>query len=201
MPTLSILSFPDTTTRGKLYARRRNVRISLFPFECGTACLPRITTERAHNLIGGLLSRPVGTCAWQQRHVAAQTNGLPKRKTWELHARPCSNSPDTSMRLKKLGAVERTRTSTGVSPQRPQRCASTSSATTAHYLASLDAEVIAKLPTSHKPRLIGAAPSYSRPTVQKKAPSELIGSQVRAAQVMTLLWPSPVSGRSPKKIR
>jgi hypothetical protein len=30
-----------------------------------------------------------------------------------------------------LGAVEKTRTSTGVSPQRPQRCASTSSATTA----------------------------------------------------------------------
>ncbi len=32
---------------------------------------------------------------------------------------------------KKSGAVEKTRTSTGVTPQRPQRCASTNSATTA----------------------------------------------------------------------
>ena len=30
------------------------------------------------------------------------------------------------------GAVEKTRTSTGVTPQRPQRCASTNSATAAH---------------------------------------------------------------------
>ena len=30
------------------------------------------------------------------------------------------------------GAVEKTRTSTGFRPQRPQRCASTNSATTAH---------------------------------------------------------------------
>ncbi len=30
-----------------------------------------------------------------------------------------------------IGAVEKTRTSTGVTPQRPQRCASTNSATTA----------------------------------------------------------------------
>ncbi len=30
-----------------------------------------------------------------------------------------------------FGAVEKTRTSTGVTPQRPQRCASTNSATTA----------------------------------------------------------------------
>ena len=32
---------------------------------------------------------------------------------------------------KDIGAVEKTRTSTGFRPQRPQRCASTSSATTA----------------------------------------------------------------------
>ena len=32
------------------------------------------------------------------------------------------------------GAVEKTRTSTGVSPQRPQRCASTNSATTALFV-------------------------------------------------------------------
>ncbi len=31
------------------------------------------------------------------------------------------------------GAAEKTRTSTGISPQRPQRCASTSSATAAHF--------------------------------------------------------------------
>jgi hypothetical protein len=31
----------------------------------------------------------------------------------------------------QAGAVEKTRTSTGVTPQRPQRCASTNSATTA----------------------------------------------------------------------
>ena len=33
--------------------------------------------------------------------------------------------------LRSYGAVEKTRTSTGVTPQRPQRCASTNSATTA----------------------------------------------------------------------
>src|SRR3546814_18689571 len=33
---------------------------------------------------------------------------------------------------KDIGAVEKTRTSTAFRPQRPQRCASTSSATTAH---------------------------------------------------------------------
>ena len=33
--------------------------------------------------------------------------------------------------LKKNGATEKTRTSTGVTPQRPQRCASTNSATVA----------------------------------------------------------------------
>src|SRR3546814_479859 len=34
---------------------------------------------------------------------------------------------------KDIGAVEKTRTSTAFRPQRPQRCASTSSATTAHH--------------------------------------------------------------------
>ena len=33
-----------------------------------------------------------------------------------------------------IGAAEKTRTSTGVTPQRPQRCASTNSATAAHRM-------------------------------------------------------------------
>src|SRR3546814_13011955 len=37
------------------------------------------------------------------------------------------------MKSKDDGAVEKTRTSTAFRPQRPQRCASTSSATTAHH--------------------------------------------------------------------
>ena len=38
---------------------------------------------------------------------------------------------NTNKYQKKNGAAEKTRTSTGVSPQRPQRCASTNSATAA----------------------------------------------------------------------
>ena len=41
------------------------------------------------------------------------------------------------MYLEFDGAVEKTRTSTGVTPQRPQRCASTNSATTALALAGM----------------------------------------------------------------
>ena len=53
------------------------------------------------------------------------------------------------------GAVEKTRTSTGVTPQRPQRCASTSSATTA--LAGL----LAKAPGLDKARSSGSgAPQF-----------------------------------------
>ena len=43
----------------------------------------------------------------------------------------CPFSECIGVTKNKIGAVEKTRTSTGVSPQRPQRCASTSSATTA----------------------------------------------------------------------
>ena len=53
-------------------------------------------------------------------------------------AQNCAVSDSSSYSIRDLicryglfGAVEKTRTSTGVSPQRPQRCASTSSATTA----------------------------------------------------------------------
>ena len=54
-----------------------------------------------------------------------------------INTAECGRSPDTpELRLwlsfsGKIGAVEKTRTSTGVTPQRPQRCASTNSATTA----------------------------------------------------------------------
>src|SRR5690606_14086288 len=49
--------------------------------------------------------------------------------------RPCGAIPDCCRFLKsyRTGAVEKTRTSTAFRPQRPQRCASTSSATTAHH--------------------------------------------------------------------
>ena len=43
---------------------------------------------------------------------------------------PAWGRPRTDL-AKNSGAVEKTRTSTGVTPQRPQRCASTNSATTA----------------------------------------------------------------------
>ena len=61
-------------------------------------------------------------------------------------ARNCTGSgacPMTGADMKGIprlsGAVEKTRTSTGFRPQRPQRCASTSSATTAHQGGGADA--------------------------------------------------------------
>ena len=46
----------------------------------------------------------------------------------------CSRTAPNIFRRNGSGAVEKIRTSTGFTPQRPQRCASTSSATTAHEI-------------------------------------------------------------------
>jgi hypothetical protein len=59
------------------------------------------------------------------------------RRANAVTERPAATlSPDLSLFFQSLagpnGAVEKTRTSTAFRPQRPQRCASTSSATTAH---------------------------------------------------------------------
>ena len=44
-----------------------------------------------------------------------------------------AKGPLVSAGLFRTGAVEKTRTSTGLPPQRPQRCASTNSATAARF--------------------------------------------------------------------
>ena len=68
------------------------------------------------------------------------------------------------MICKNYGAVEKTRTSTAFRPQRPQRCASTSSATTARH------EIGSKEPRC---RWQGAAPSKGLGSAQSAPPSRM----------------------------
>ena len=61
---------------------------------------------------------------------SANKDGAGEKNNLEPNLRSSSPKGD---RASKDGAVEKTRTSTGFIPQRPQRCASTNSATTAIF--------------------------------------------------------------------
>ena len=78
-------------------------------------------------------SQRQGACAFReislQNSLIAGKFKSESRKRWRYRAR---YRPEASGFSGLCGAVEKTRTSTAFRPQRPQRCASTSSATTAH---------------------------------------------------------------------
>ena len=78
--------------------------------------------------------KSTGTDGDDQRQRSPRAVRGPARLIW------CSIILDS-------GAVEKTRTSTEFPPQRPQRCASTSSATTACLLASSYLGMIASIPS------------------------------------------------------
>ncbi len=66
------------------------------------------------------------------RHTLAPHWANPAEFPEEFSPGPCK-LPEQYRHIGLLGAVEKTRTSTAFRPQRPQRCASTSSATTARH--------------------------------------------------------------------
>ena len=88
---------------------------------------PRSSPAKSVVRLGVLRLRAGGSAIAARRRI--------NQVVWHDFARrrPVGNMPCISM-IWKNGAVEKTRTSTGFRPQRPQRCASTSSATTARRI-------------------------------------------------------------------
>ena len=82
-------------------------------------------------LVAGEVDPKTALGRWWRMPIRIRSGGLgrdspsPSRRVFR-----CNRPPDDRLTA-KTGAVEKTRTSTAFRPQRPQRCASTSSATTA----------------------------------------------------------------------
>ena len=86
----------------------------------------------------------------------------------------------------EIGAVEKTRTSTGVTPQRPQRCASTNSATTARIGLELS-------PLSERLRTCEEANGQKRPTA--KCSANQVGQSLQRSPTPSFLPCAPGTWR------
>ena len=118
----------------------------------------RVAGGRDARRIGERQVALVAPAAWSRRPRAFRRGGAGDsparlrrcgRRSWHTFGllRPCGRFSGatearsekarcSTQRASRIGAVEKTRTSTVFPPQRPQRCASTSSATTAYLLRS-----------------------------------------------------------------
>src|SRR5207248_11570095 len=85
---------------------------------------------RRFGALGFAFGAEAGLHDSEQASRKTRATGFQKRRTEALLSRII---PIVQPRTRKDGAVEKTRTSTAFRPQRPQRCASTSSATTARH--------------------------------------------------------------------
>jgi hypothetical protein len=76
-------------------------------------------------------SKPISRCMQQPKSARKPAKA---RQAARSNVGNSAQPSDTTQTIKYCGADERTRTFTGVTPQRPQRCASTNSATSARDL-------------------------------------------------------------------